>query len=397
MSQKSSEAVRVISTAGEAIEAAHQLAATWALTAADVDANRRVPVQELKALSRSGLLAITVPQSFGGAGLPTSVLIQVILILAAVDTSLTQVPQNHYDFVDTLLAADAETQSFFYGEILRGARFGNAIAEPGRPSRRELATTIVEDGEGYRLNGRKFFSTGALTAQWVPVFGKHADGRILTAYVDRSNPGLDVQSDWDAFGQRGTFSGTTLVNDVWVPRSHVVDRSKAHPAVLVAQFAGNQLIHAAIETGGAEGALRAAAELLADTGEPYGADLARLGEFSVRVRAAQALTRRAARLVDEALAAEPLLVDAAVEAFMATDEAKSLAYELASNVANVVPHFRVSSKSAARRTLDRHWRNVRTHSLHDPVRWRQFYVGDFKLNGNLPPDVDAMVRRSAII
>ncbi|MFX8466489.1 SfnB family sulfur acquisition oxidoreductase, partial [Acinetobacter baumannii] len=81
---------------------------------------------------------------------------------------LAQIPQNHFDFVDTLVQATPETRSFFYGEVLAGARFGNALAEPGRKSRRDLATTIVEVEGGYRLNGRKFYSTGALTADWVP-------------------------------------------------------------------------------------------------------------------------------------------------------------------------------------------------------------------------------------
>ncbi|MBN8999366.1 MAG: hypothetical protein J0H54_08205, partial [Rhizobiales bacterium] len=47
-----------------------------------------------------------------------------------------------------------------------------------------------------------------------------------------------------------------------------------------------------------------------------------------------------------------------------------------------------------RRNLDRLWRNSRTHSLHDPVRWRQFYVGDHELNGCLSPDLAALAARA---
>ncbi|WP_413738186.1 acyl-CoA dehydrogenase family protein [Sodalis sp. RH21] len=385
--------VRVIASPEEAIAAAGELALIWARSAAQIDAQRRIPVDELKALARSGLLAITVPREFGGAGVPTETLIEVILILAAVDTSLTQIPQNHFDFVDTLLVAEPATRAYFYAQVLGGARFGNALAEPGRPSRRDIATTILAEGDGFRLNGRKFFSTGALTAQWVPVFGKAADGRILTAYIERDHPGLDILADWDAFGQRGTFSGTTLINDVWVPAAQVVDRGRGDPAILVAQFAGNQLIHAAIETGAAEGALRAAARILGEHGVLTDSDLARLGEFAARVRAARSLVIRAARQVDAVLSAAVPAAAAAAKAFIATDEAKSLSYELSPAIANEIAHFRVSSVNDEHRGLDRLWRNVRTHSLHDPVRWRQFYVGDFYLNGNLPGDVAAIVNR----
>ncbi|WP_336800689.1 acyl-CoA dehydrogenase family protein [Kaistia sp. MMO-174] len=381
---------RILTTAAEAITAARELARIWSQTAASVDAERRIPRAELAALSRSGLLAVTVPREFGGPGLTTETLIEIFLILAATDTSLAQVPQNHFDFVDTLLVAAPETRALLYGEVLRGARFGNAIAEPGRPSRREIATTIVEDGEGYRLNGRKFFSTGALTAQWVPVFGKHADGRILTAYVRRDTPGLDVRADWDAFGQRGTFSGTTILDNVWVPSSQVVDRSVGDRALLVAQFAGNQLIHAAIEAGAAAGAIETAARILSRAATRRESDLARLGEFSVRTRAARTLTLRAARLVDGVLSSPQATVEAAVEAFIATDEAKSIAYELSPALTAEIAHFRARAGDPERRRLDRLWRNSRTHSLHDPVRWRQSYVGDFALNGALSPDLASL-------
>ncbi|WP_213989210.1 acyl-CoA dehydrogenase family protein [Sodalis sp. dw_96] len=418
------DSVQIISSAAQALEAARALADVWSRSAAEIDAQRRVPVAELDALSRSGLLAITVPREFGGAGVATETLIEVFLILAEVDTALAQIPQNHFDFVDTLLVAEHGTRAFFYDQLLSGARFGNALAEPGRPSRRDIATTIIAEGKGFRLNGRKYFSTGALTAQWVPVFGKATDGRILTAYIERGNPGLDILADWDAFGQRGTFSGTTLINDVWVPASQVVDRGRGDPAILIAQFAGNQLIHAAIETGSASGALRAAAGILGDHGRLNDNDLARLGEYAVRVSAAKTLVRRAARRVDAVLghdapsayrtghlagspADEPPAIDApstreiapasnapsvteAYGAFIATDEAKSVAYELSPALANDIAHFRVSRVNDEHRGLDRLWRNVRTHSLHDPVRWRQFYVGDFYLNGTLPGDIAVM-------
>ncbi len=390
------DGVRVIRTADEAFFAAEELAALWSKTAAAVDAERRVPRDELRALRRSGLLGITVPTLAGGSGLPNETLVRVFLLLAEADVSLAQIPQNHYDFVDTLLYAAPDTRAFFYAEVLAGARFGNAIAEPGRPSRRELATTIVEDGEGYRLNGRKFFSTGALTAEWVPVYGLHRDGRIRTAYVRRDTPGLEVLEDWDAFGQRGTYSGTTVLDNVWVPKEHVVDRSLGDPAVLTTQFAGSQLLHAAIEIGGVEGVLNTAAAVLAKAelaGNPLSDhDLTRLGEFAARASAARALLLHGCRVVAGALAAAPDR-DGAIAAAIAADAAKSLAYELGPLVASEVAHLLTRGTAAGKRGLDRPWRNSRTHSLHDPVRWRQFYVGDFHLNGRLAPDIASMLGR----
>jgi alkylation response protein AidB-like acyl-CoA dehydrogenase len=386
------KAAAFLSSHEEAVTAARQLASTFEVVAADIDAERRVPRAELEALGRSGLLAITIPRAHGGPGLSTATLIDVFLILGAADTALAQVPQNHFDFVDTLLVAALETQKFFYGEVLAGARFGNAIAEPGRRSRADLKTTIIEDGDGYLINGAKYFCTGALTAKWVPVHALHADGRVRTVYMANGTPGLDVRQDWDAFGQRATFSGTTTLSNVRVPRSHVVDRSLGDPGLLTAQFAGNQLIHAAIEAGSALGALRRAARWLDEAENPSPIRLARLGDLLSEAEAARALVRRAARLVDTALERPLPGTDAPLKAIIAVDEAKSLTYDLGPEVTGELIDFAPPGAAAERLRLDRFWRNTRTHSMHDPVRWRQAFVGDYHLNGRLPADLRAKLK-----
>jgi alkylation response protein AidB-like acyl-CoA dehydrogenase len=378
--------VAILRTPQDAIDAAERLAASWRKTAAEIDAVRRVPVEELAELGRSGLLAITIPKAYGGPDLGVETLINVFLILGQADTALAQIPQNHFDFVDTLLHAEPGTAAFFYTEVLSGARFGNAIAEPGRKSRADLATTIVDDGDGYVLNGTKFFCTGALTADWVPVLAKHADGRIRTAYVPRDAKGLDVKGDWDAFGQRATFSGTTVIENVRVPRRNVVDRSLGHKGVLAAQFAGNQLIHAAIEAGSALAAVRLAAQAVKRRGA-NGTLAEKVGGFAVQAHAARALVLRAARQIDAALAA-PDDTHGVIAAIIGTDQAKTLAYELAPAAANELS-FALAPEEPEAADLERLWRNTRTHSLHDPVRWRQHFVGDFHLNGRLAADVTA--------
>ena len=390
------EGAAYLGTHAEALEAARQLAGAWESVAADIDAERRVPRAELRALERSGLLGITIPGPHGGPGLSTQTLIEVFLILGAADTALAQIPQNHFDFVDTLLVASPQTQRLLYGEVLAGARFGNAIAEPGRRSRADLKTTIVEDGDGFVLNGAKYFSTGALTAKWVPVHALHADGRVRTAYVANGTPGLDIRADWDAFGQRATFSGTTVLTNVRVPRDQVVDRSLGDPGLLTAQFAGNQLIHAAIEAGSVLGALRRAANWLGEAEvngrPPSPVLLARLGDLLVEAEAARALVRRAARLVDVALERPSPAAEAPLAANIAVDEAKSLAYDLGPAVTAELLDFAPSGVAAGRLRLDRFWRNTRTHSMHDPVRWRQAFVGDFHLNGRVSADLRAKLK-----
>jgi alkylation response protein AidB-like acyl-CoA dehydrogenase len=50
--------------------------------------------------------------------------------------------------------------------------------------------------------------------------------------------------------------------------------------------------------------------------------------------------------------------------------------------------FALSGASAAdsRHALDRHWRNARTHSIHDPVDWKYHHIGAYELGDQLPPN-----------
>ncbi len=382
----------LLDSAENALAAARVLAGHWRAVGASIDAERRVPRRELAALELSGLLSITVPVAFGGPDLGMATLIEVFLILATADTALAQVPQNHFDFVDTLLVAQPETRAFFYAEVLAGARFGNALAEPNRASRSDLKTTIAEIAGDYIVDGTKIFSTGALTAKWVPVHALHADGRVRTAYIANGSPGMEIREDWDAFGQRATFSGTTVLNQVRVPGRNVVDRSLGDPGLIAAQHAGNQLIHAAIEAGSALGAVEAAVTWLTQNDAAASVQTAAVGELLVEIEAAKASVRRAARMVDQALAHPSC--DMALAASIAVDEAKSLAYETGPQASSALTDLLPAEAATRSLRFDRFWRNTRTHSMHDPVRWRQAFVGDFHLNGRPSADLRARLKLS---
>ncbi|MEV0607870.1 acyl-CoA dehydrogenase family protein [Polymorphospora rubra] len=370
----------------EAIAAAHALAIRWRELGPERDRDRAVPYAELELLSRSGLLAVTVPRAYGGPGVRAGTLTRIFAILSAADTALAQVPQNHFGAVFGLEAEDDERKAFFFAETLRGARFGNAGHERGRGGRSHPKTTLVDDGDGYRINGVKSFCTGALTADWVPVSASHPDGWIATAFVPRGTPGLDVREDWDAFGQRATVSGSAVLTDVWVARRHVFDQSGRPRPQAAFRYARSQLTHAAIQIGVAHAVL-AHAGRLDRAGLPAGVAhrfAAWREDLLLETSAAEALVDRAADLVDEVVSAGPTPASA-LAVGLAVDEAKCVAYDLGPAAADGLAAFAGPADTDADRGFDRYWRNARTHSLHDPVRWRRHYVGDYHLNGTLPP------------
>lgn len=378
-----------------ALAAAERVAAALApgVIRRDRDGADTVPVEALADLDGSGLLAITVPAADGGPGLGPLTLAEVTRIIAAVDPAIAQVPQAHYLLVDVLARhAGPEVRRRLLADVLAGRRIGNALAERGGQHAQDLSTRIA-DG---RLTGRKYYCTGALTSTWIAVSALDDAGRLVLAFVPRDAPGVTVDTDWDVMGQRATISGTTTFEDV--PAELVIDYAGAFevPQQLGARA---QLVHAAIEVGIAEGALRDARDYLREKARPSteavragavgAADdphvLHRFGQVATRVRAAAALLREAAGTLEE-VGLVPADAAAAARGSLAVAGAKAFASEVAVQTASELFALCGTSSTAAKYDLDRHWRNARTHSVHDPVAWKYHHLAAWELAGVQPPN-----------
>lgn len=388
-------------TADEALATAGALAERFAQGAAARDADRVLPREELDELSASGLLAVTVPAAHGGADLSTEVVAEVFRLLATGDPSIAQVPQSHFVYVNALrLHATPHQRAFFFGEVLAGRRLGNAQSEIGTRHVREHRTTLRPDGAGgWVLDGEKGYATGALLAHWIPVLAHlDEDGPMHVAWVERDAPGVEVDDDWDGMGQRTTASGTVRLASVPVAADRV---TPYHLTFTGPQTYGAfaQLLHAAIDAGIARGALAEAAEFVTTRSRPYPDALAELGttrhaddptvvqafgELELAVRGAEALVAEAARAVDRADA--DLTGDSAGRASLAVAAARAATTSAALEVSTRLFEVAGTRSALASLNLHRHWRNARTHTLHDPAAWKVRTLGRWALDGRLPPN-----------
>lgn len=385
----------LIASDAEAIDAARALAARLAEGAAERDRERRLPYEEIDWFSQSGLWAITVPKAYGGAGVSHVTLTEVVKIVAAADPSLGQLPQNHFGLVDVIaLTGTDEQKRLFFDEILKGKRFGNGFSEKGTKNVLDLKTKVIRDGDGYRVDGTKFYSTGALFAHYVPVLGIDDARRGWLAYVPKGTPGLAVIDDWSGFGQRTTASGTVRLDNVRVPASHVF---AAHRVSDQPTLNGplSQILQAAIDAGIAHAALddtlrfvRERSRPWIDSGVERAADdpltIRETGRLVIQLHAADALLERAARTLDALAAQSELSEDDVARASVAVGEAKVLTTEIALLASEKLFELAGTQATLAEHGLDRHWRNARTHTLHDPVRWKYHLVGNYYLNGVAP-------------
>lgn len=389
-----SEPAHVVKDDAEAIAVAERLAVEFEKESAKRDRERIWPVAELDAFSQSGLWSINVPKAFGGPEVSYATLGRVVEIISAADSSIGQVAQNHLGVVAAIrTVSDPEQQKLLFGEVLKGTRFGNAFSEFGSKRAVDFETHFTDAGDHVIVNGRKFYSSGALLAHLVPIVALDDEGRAWYAIAERDAPGLTVIDDWTSFGQRTTLSGTVILDNVKVPKTHLVPGYKGYDKP-TADGAIFQVIQVAVDTGIAKAAIeetvrfvRTKSRAWIDSGlehawqDPY--TIQAVGDLSLRLHAAQALLEKAGHAIDRAV--ENPTAETVAHAQIVTAEAKILSTEVAIAATNKLFELAGTRSTLAEHNLDRHWRNARTHTLHDPVRWKYAILGNYVLNGVNPP------------
>jgi len=230
-------------------------------------------------------------------------------------------------------------------------------------------------------------------AHKVPIVALDDEGRAWYAIADRNAPGLTVIDDWSAFGQRTTLSGTVILENVKVPKTHLVPGYKGYDKP-TADGAIFQIIQVAVDAGIAKAAIddtiafvKTKSRPWVDSGLERASDdpyvIQAIGDLTLRLHATEALLEKAGLAVDRAVA-EPT-ADSVAKAQIAVAEAKVFSTEIAIDVTNRLFELAGTRSTLAEHNLDRHWRNARTHTLHDPVRWKYAILGNYALNGVNPP------------
>jgi alkylation response protein AidB-like acyl-CoA dehydrogenase len=378
-----------------AIEIARQLRAS----AAPREGANEQPFAEIELLRQARLLEALEPREFGGGGLSWPQALRIVREIALGDTSIGQLLGYHYSISRFVLIGGRAGQ---YEQVSRRAASEQWLwADAVDPLGPDIVLT--RDGNGFRANGFKDFSTGASVADAVLIYVK-LDGSPGTAIIPKGRKGLRFdRNTWDHLGQRQTESGRTILDNVRVEADDIVGYIPAPageaPAISTLAIPLVQAAFSSFYLGAARGALSDAAHYVQTTTRPWlhsGVSRAvddpyvieRFGEFEVALLAAETLLDRAAEQLQAALTLGTRLTprqrgEAAVTTYAAKVQSTRVALDITSRVYEVQ-----GARSTSRRyDFDRRWRDVRTHTLHDPVVYKTREVGDFALNDNVPePD-----------
>ncbi|MFN6550899.1 acyl-CoA dehydrogenase family protein [Mycolicibacterium septicum] len=397
----------LLGTAEQALAAAEALAGELAAGSAERERSGASLLPQLRQVAESGLLSVVVPAEHGGPGLSATVKVEVLRRLSRGDSAIGQLLLSHFVIGQAISGLGQQQPApRIYADILAGAQLGNATAERGTATALDRRTTVTPQADGtWVLNGTKYYATGALGAKWIAVAAVVAgrDGETATVFIRPDQDGVTLDLDqWSAFGQRGTVSGEVRLADVVVAGDLVIEEGAAPdpvdgpPSVLGAY---DQALHAAVDIGIARAALEDGAEFVGTRSRPWKeavlagvtrADeephvVRRFGELTARLYALEALLAHGTAVVDEGLAETELSRDTAARASLQVAAAKALAQEYAVEIASAIFELTGTSGTDSAANLDRHWRNVRTHSLHDPARWKYVHLGNHTMHGTRPP------------
>lgn len=394
LSSLSKRSVHILKNDQQALNAAYQVADEALINRNIRDQQRILPYEAIEHLSQKGLGGIRIPKRYGGAFVSNKTLAQVFRILSKADSNVGQIPQNQISLLNLIdLMGNEEQKKRVFGEILAGKRLANGGPERQSKDSKTVHTTLIQNGEVWVLNGEKFYSTGSIFADWLAIKALHPEGHVVLVLVDRFTNGIEIEDDWNGFGQRTTASGTIKLNQVHIDPALIFDERLLTQAPNY-RGAYSQLMQVAIDVGIAEAAFTDLISAVKKARPVIDANVEKAslehftiqetGKLQVLLDAAIALLDDAAEYLDE-LDSQFKVTDAqAARASILVAEAKVYANDAALTISEKLLELGGSRASLSQHNLDQHWRNARVHTLHDPVRWKIHAIGNYYLNGVFP-------------
>lgn len=364
------------------------------------------PFAIIDLIRQERLGALRIPAADGGGGATLRELFATVIALAAVDPNVAHILRGHFSHVEERLRLDETQRRRVTALALSGAIVGNASTELGSEPAGGFVwkTKLTKDGDIYRLNGKKFFTTGTLYADYAEVLASDPEDASVIALVPTDRDGVTVLDDWDGFGQRATGTGTAIFDNVVVTAEELLQfsppESDAERPPLYHSGAFFQLYVTALEVGvlhalrvDAVAHVHQRARSFTWAPNPSAPDdplLQReIGEIAAAAYAGEATVLAAADALAIAYAADVAGTDPnlelAHEASLQAAAAKVIVDQLAQKAASQI--FDVGGASVVRQShlLDRHWRNIRTLASHNPTSYKAQAIGALYTRGTRLP------------
>jgi alkylation response protein AidB-like acyl-CoA dehydrogenase len=375
------------------LQIAKQLAAQFALSAAERDKQGGNPKFERDLIRQSGLLSLSIPKQFGGYGADWQTIFKTIQIIAQVDSSLAHVYGFHHLLIATVqLFSQPEQYGKWFEQTAKDNLFwGNTL----NPLDKRTTATKISDHE-YIFQGDKSFCSGSIDSDILLCSAYNDTGKLLIGVIPTAREGVHFLGDWNNMGQRQTDSGTSHFESVNIHQDELL----LNPGPLSTPYSSlrpliAQLIFVHLFLGVAEGAFETA-KATVQTQKAWSKSLVEeavndpftqkhFAEFYVQLESVRLLAHKAIDTLQWAWnKGDELSAEQRGEVSIAIATAKIAATNTSLYITQNIFQVMGARATTAKLNLDRFWRNVRTQTLHDPIDYKYQEIGEWVLTGKVP-------------
>jgi len=247
---------------GEDVNAMREMVHRWAQErikpmAADIDRNNLFPADLWPEMGELGLLGVTVPEEYGGAGM--SYLAHVIAVeeiaRASASVSLSYGAHSNLCVNQIKLNGTDEQRAKYLPRLVSGAHVGAlAMSEAGAGSDVvSMKLRAEKRNDRFVLNGTKYWITNGCDADTLVVYAKtdpEAGSRGITAFlIEKEMVGFSTSEHFDKLGMRGSNTAELIFDDVEVPFENVLGEEGRGVRVLMSGLDYERVVLAGIGTG----------------------------------------------------------------------------------------------------------------------------------------------------
>ena len=278
--------------------------------AAEIDKKGEYPWDIVNLYRESQILAMPIPEQYGGVGAGELTCCLVIEEIAKVCANSAHALADHWLGMEPLLVGGSEEQKQKYCPQMTTQLAAFSLTEPEAGSDvASIQTRAVLKGDEYILNGTKCFCTDGNEAHFITVFAKtdpSAGARGMSAFlVEKGTPGLSVGKIEDQMGMRGTPACEIILEDCPVPSGNLLGKEGGGFRIAMQTFDRSRPYDAALAVGIAHGAVEYAIDY-AKQRVQFGRPIAELegiqfmlADMATEVEAARQLVYKAAVLIDQ--------------------------------------------------------------------------------------------------
>ena len=223
--------------------------------AAEIDREDRFPIELWPQMGELGLHGITVEEEWGGLGLGyvEHVVAQEEVARASASVGLSYGAHSNLCINQIRRWASAEQKSRYLPGLISGAHVGAlAMSEAGAGSDVvSMKLKAEKSGNGYRLNGTKFWITNGAYADVLVVYAKTGEGSrgISTFLIEKGMEGFSIGQKIDKLGMRGSPTSELVFDDCFVPAENIMGPENGGVGVLMSGLDYERTVLAGIQLG----------------------------------------------------------------------------------------------------------------------------------------------------